>query len=57
MSILIKDEIDVLRRVAKFLNTGDETLARELEMLLEEDSVQRNTAIVEELYEALLEEV
>lgn len=55
--MMTQSEIDVIRRVAKFLNTAHEDLARELEAVLEEDDAGRNAAIVEELYSALMEEV
>lgn len=53
---MTQDEIEVLRRVAKFLNTANEELARDLEEVLEEDDVKRSVEVVEELYTALLEE-
>lgn len=53
---MIQNEIEVLRRVAKFLNTANEALAQELAVLLEEDDMQRSSEITEELYNALLEE-
>lgn len=53
---MTQSEIAVLRRVAKFLNTANEELARELEAVLEDDDVKHNTDVVEELYSALLEE-
>lgn len=55
--LLNQTEIDVLRRVAKFLNTACEELACELSILLEEDDVHRSAQITEELYNALLEEI
>lgn len=53
---MTQSEIEVLRRVAKFLNTANEPLAQELATLLEEDNVKRSAEITEELYNALLEE-